>query len=125
MEYDHRSANSPLHHRATAPLLDEDDAPVNMQQTLSAEAIPVYDTHPHAYAVAIPVNTQQSALASSSFETTLLIRSGQANSSNQKLNKQIVCLVAIIVIVSCIVLTIYLVRGGFGNDDGNDDDDDD
>jgi hypothetical protein len=105
------------HHRATAPPLNEDDVPVNMQQTLSAEAIPVYDdtklhavyddTQPHAYAVAIPVNAQQSALASSSFETTSLPRSGQTYSLHQK----IVCLFLIIFFVSLIAVIVYVTKG--------------
>jgi hypothetical protein len=126
MEYDHRSANSPLHHRATAPLLDADDVPVNMQQTQSAEAIPIYDTHPQAYAVAIPVNSQQRTLASSSFETTSLISpirsgSGEANSVVQVWTKQIfVCLFIIIAIVGVVLLATYIGRK---SDDDDDDDD--
>jgi hypothetical protein len=102
-------------HRATAPRLNEDDVPVNMQQTLSAEAIPVYDdtqlhavyddTQPHAYAVATPVNAQQSALASSSFETTSLPRSGQTKSLSQKIG----CLFLIIFFVVFIAVMVYTI----------------
>jgi hypothetical protein len=116
------------HHRATAPPLNGDDVPVNMQPTLSAEAIAVYDdtqlhavyddTQPHAYAVAIPMDAQQSALASSSFETTSLPRSGQTNSLSQK----IICLWVIIIVVVAIAVTIFIISKGI---ETNDDDDDD
>jgi tetrahydromethanopterin S-methyltransferase subunit C len=120
MEYDHRSINLPLlneeRHRTTAPLLDEDDAPGNMQQTLSAEAIPVYDTHPHAYAVAIPENNQQRALASSSSE------SGQESGPIQKIIANLFGIIFIVGVVGGIIfwITKYVAfQKDFNEDDDN------
>jgi hypothetical protein len=128
MEYDHRSANSPLldeeHHCATAPLLHADDVPVNMQQTQSAEAIPIYDTHPQAYAVAIPVNSQQRSLASGSFEiihsriSPIRSGSGEANSVDQIWTKQIfVCLFIILAIVGVVLATCDCIGPKYDDDD--------